>query len=66
MKASELKEMTKEELQDKLNEVTAELNTLRMNHSISNIENPKLLNHKRKAVARIQTEMRSRELANTK
>ncbi|MBL8010088.1 MAG: 50S ribosomal protein L29 [Flavobacteriales bacterium] len=65
-KGTDLKELTLQELQDKLQEERSTLTKLRFNHTVSPIENPMQLRSKRKEVARILTELRKRELANTK
>lgn len=65
-KGTDLKELTLQELQDKLQEERSTLTKLRFNHTVSPIENPMQLRSKRKEVARILTELRKRQLANTK
>jgi len=64
-KALELKDLTVQELQDKLKEERGTLTKLRFSHTVSPIENPMQLNAKRKVVARILTELRQREIGNT-
>ncbi|WKZ66167.1 MAG: 50S ribosomal protein L29 [Flavobacteriales bacterium] len=64
-KGLELNDLTVQELQDKLQEERSGLTKLRFNHTVSPIENPMQLRSKRKEVARILTELRKRELANT-
>ncbi|MBK9146388.1 MAG: 50S ribosomal protein L29 [Flavobacteriales bacterium] len=64
-KGLELNDLTVQELQDKLQEERNGLTKLRFSHTVSPIENPMQLRHKRKEVARILTELRKRELANT-
>lgn len=64
-KALELKDLTVQELQDKLKEERGTLTKLRFSHTVSPIENPMQLNAKRKVVARILTELRHREIGNT-
>jgi large subunit ribosomal protein L29 len=63
MKAIELKDLSLEELKDKLSEKQADLSKLKLNHAVSPLENPLLLRTTRKDVARIKTEIRKRELA---
>lgn len=65
MKAKEIKDLSLEEIQDKLSENSAELAKMKINHSISNIENPMLISQKRKTIARLKTELRKRELKAT-
>ncbi|MCG3164850.1 MAG: 50S ribosomal protein L29 [Bacteroidia bacterium] len=62
MKQSVIKETTVQDLRDKLAEETALLAKLKLNHAVSPIENPLKIKATRKNVARIQTELRKREL----
>ncbi len=64
-KRQELKDLTVQELQDKLQEERGSLTKLRFSHTVSPIESPMQLRDKRKDVARILTELRKRELNNT-
>ncbi len=64
-KKQELKDLTPLELQDKLQTEQNALNKLRFNHAVSPVESPAQLRGTRKSVARILTEMRRREIANT-
>ncbi|HMC98257.1 MAG TPA: 50S ribosomal protein L29 [Flavobacteriales bacterium] len=64
-KGTELNDLTLVELQDKLKEERSALTKLRFSHTVSPIESPMRLRSKRKEVARILTELRQRELANT-
>ena len=61
-KGTEIKDLTVQELQDKLQEERNGLTKLRFSHAVSPIENPMQLRSKRKEVARILTELRKREL----
>ena len=61
-KGLELKDLTVAELQDKLQDERSNLTKLRFNHTVSPIESPMQLRHKRKDVARILTELRKREI----
>ena len=62
MKQSVIKETTPQDLRDKLAEGTALLAKLKLNHAVSPIENPLKIKATRKNVARLQTELRKREL----
>ncbi|MEZ4738980.1 MAG: 50S ribosomal protein L29 [Flavobacteriales bacterium] len=64
-KGTELKDLTVAELMDKLQEERSGLTKLRFAHAVSPVESPVQLRTKRKDVARILTELRKRELANT-
>ena len=64
-KGTDLKDLTLVELQDKLQDSRGTLNKLRFNHAVSPIDSPMQLRSKKKEVARILTELRKREIANT-
>ena len=62
MKQSEVKELTIAELQERLEAEKAELNRMKLNHSISPLDNPLQIRAARKNIARLATELRKREL----
>ena len=62
MKASELRELTEQELQDKLKDLKAELFNLRFQHAINQLENPMRIKAVKKDIARVQTILRQNEL----
>jgi len=64
-KGTDLKDLTPQELIDKLQTERGALTKLRFNHTVSPVENPMMLRAKRREVARILTEMRRRELDKT-
>ena len=62
MKTAEIKELTTAELQERLLTEKEQLTRLKLNHSISPLENPLQIKVARKTIARIATELRAREL----
>ena len=62
MKAAEVRELSAEDLQAKLKEARAELFNLRFQMATSQLDNTARVKTVKKDIARIQTEMRSREL----
>jgi len=62
MKSSVIKEMTTDELKERLEEEKKQLSKLRMNHTVSPLDNPTVISQSRKVIARIKTELRIREL----
>jgi large subunit ribosomal protein L29 len=60
MKSSVIREMTTEEIQDRLTDEKEALAKLRMQHAISPLENPLVLKYRKKDVARLMTEITSR------
>mgnify|MGYP003454998707 FL=1 len=63
MKNSELKELSVAELQERLDEEKVQLTKLRINHAVSPLENPNIVRETRRNVARINTEIRRRQLS---
>ena len=63
MKASEIREMSSEELQTKLTELKEELFNLRFQLAINQLENPTRIKAVKKDIARISTILRENELA---
>jgi large subunit ribosomal protein L29 len=62
MKMSELKELDAKGLAEKLENAQAQLNQLKLNHTISPLENPSQIKAVRRDIARMKTELRQREL----
>lgn len=61
-----IRDMSIVELEDLLHDNSASLVKLKMNHSTAELENPIELRTLRKNVARINTELKSRELLEAK
>ncbi len=59
----EIKESTTAELKEKLQTATLEYTKMKLNHAITPLENPMKIRDQRKYIARLNTELRSRELA---
>ena len=57
MKASEIRELTPAELENKLRELKKELFNLRFQHAINQLDNPMRINAVKKDIARILTVM---------
>ena len=62
MKASELKELTVEELQTKLTELKTELFNLRFQLAVNQLENSSRIGSVKKDIARVSTILRQMEL----
>ena len=63
MKASELRELTVEELQTKLTELKTELFNLRFQLAVNQLENSNRIGAVKNDIARVSTVIRQRELA---
>ena len=61
MKQSEIKILTIEDLNDKLQEFKQKLLDLKMSHAVSPIENPLSIKTVRRTIARIKTEISSKK-----
>jgi len=62
MKASEIKELTDKEIQERIQLEKETLTRLNMNHAVSPLDNPMKIKETRKNIARLQTIKRQREL----
>ena len=62
MKASEIREMTAEELNSKLADLKAELFNLRFQLAINQLDNPTRISAVKKDIARVKTVLRENEL----
>jgi large subunit ribosomal protein L29 len=62
MKASEIRELSREDLEKKIKELKEELFNLRFQHAINQLDNPIRLKHVKKDIARSMTILREREL----
>lgn len=65
MKASELRELSLEELEHRLRDVTQELFNLRFQHATDQLENPMRLGQTKRDIARIETILRERRAASS-
>lgn len=62
MKQSEIKDLSVEELKDKLAEYKKQHSDLKMGHTVTPLENPMQIVKIKKTVARLATELTKREL----
>jgi len=62
MKTSELRELSLEELEHKLEDLTQEFFNLRFQHATDQLENPMRLRQTKKDVARVKTVLRERQI----
>ena len=61
MKQAEIKELSVEELQQKMAELKKEYADLKMAHAVTPLENPMQIRKARRTVARLATELTKRE-----
>ena len=62
MKINEVKELADKDLREKLENATRALQQLKVNHSVSPLENPSQIKAVRRDIARMKTVLRQREL----
>ncbi len=62
MKAAEIRDMTAQELENKLVDLKKELFALRFQHTVNQLDNPARLKAVKKDIARIKTILREGEL----
>ncbi|MDR2147617.1 MAG: 50S ribosomal protein L29 [Tannerella sp.] len=62
MKKAEIKSLSDKELNERIDADTVALTQLRINHSISPLDNPGRIRQLRKTIARVKTEIRQREI----
>ena len=62
MKVSEIKELTTNEIVERLQIEKESLVRLRMNHAVSPLDNPNKLSETKRTIARLKTILREREL----
>ena len=65
VKINEIRDLTEMELNQKLDELKAELFNLRFQHATNQLDNPKVITEVKRTIAQIKTILRERELAQT-
>ncbi|MCB0503398.1 MAG: 50S ribosomal protein L29 [Bacteroidetes bacterium] len=65
-KYDEIVQLTTEDIVEQLEEAKAQLGKMRFNHAVSPIEDGTQLKKLKKQIARLMTELRKRELAESK
>ena len=66
MKNNDIKSLTSAELTKKLSESKNELFNLRFSHATGQLANPMQLKNVKKTIARIETEIRARQITDSK
>ncbi|MDR3127375.1 MAG: 50S ribosomal protein L29 [Tannerellaceae bacterium] len=62
MKIAEIRELSTQELLERIETECTEYNQKRINHSISPMGNPSVIKQQRRTIARIKTELHWREI----
>lgn len=63
MKATEIRELSLEDLKEKLEDASEQHEKLLLSHAVSQLENPIQIREGRKTIARLKTELKGRELS---
>jgi len=61
MKSAEVKGLSTKELKEKVDAEAAALDQMKINHSVSPLDNPARIRYLRRTVARLKTELHQRE-----
>jgi large subunit ribosomal protein L29 len=62
MKQSVITELSNDDLLERIEEESKQLNKLKLNHAVSPLENPQKIVVYRRTIARLKTELRKRQL----
>lgn len=62
MKNSEIKELTTAEITERIDNANEEMVRMRLNHAVNPLDNPMKIRFARKDIARLNTELRKRQL----
>jgi large subunit ribosomal protein L29 len=62
MKTSEIRELTSKEIMERMQTEQESLVRMRLNHSVSPLDNPMKIRESRRNIARMKTILRSREV----
>ena len=62
MKTAEVKKLVDKEIVERLESEKANLSKLKLSHAISPLDNPSQIRETRKTIARLETELRQREI----
>ncbi|MBN1951442.1 MAG: 50S ribosomal protein L29 [Bacteroidales bacterium] len=65
MKASELKELTIKEIEEKIENEESLMVKMKLNHTVSPLDNPQKIKVTRRNIARLKTVLRQKQLSET-
>ena len=60
MKTSEIRELTRKELEERVDTEEVNLARMKMNHAVSPLDNPNQIRYSRRLIARLKTELNKR------
>ena len=62
MKSKEIRELSTADIKERIEEDRLQLTRMKLNNAVSDIENPQKIKETRRRIARMLTELRTREL----
>ncbi len=66
MKSSEIRELSTKEITEKVDDLKSVLTRMKINHAVSPLDNPNKIAETKKDIARLNTELRMRQLNDNK
>ena len=66
MKSSEIKELSTQEIVERIDDYKSVLVRMRLNHAVSPLDNPNKLGETKRDIARLMTELKNRQLNENK
>lgn len=66
MKGSEIRELSTQEIQERIEDYKNVLVRMRLNHAVSPLDNPNKIGETKKDIARLKTELKARQLNENK
>jgi len=66
MKASEIKELSTQEIKERIDDFKNVLVRMRLNHAVSPLDNPNKIGETKRDIARLKTELKTREINENK
>jgi len=66
MKASEIRELSIQEIEERIEDFKNVLTRMRLNHAVSPLDNPTKIGKTKKSIARLKTELRMRQINENK
>ena len=66
MKGSEIKELSTQEIVERIDDYKSVLVRMRLNHAVSPLDNPNKIGENKRDIARLKTELKARQLNENK
>ncbi len=66
MKASEIRELSIQDIKERIEDNKTILTKMRLNHAVSPLDNPNKIGETKKDIARLKTELRARQIKENK